>query len=453
VPLPIVSINPATEEEVAAYQEYSVADVDRILATAAETQLHWRRLDLHERAARLSLVAQRLRADQNRLAQLITQEMGKPITESRAEVNKCASALEWYATKAPELLARIQVTPTAHVQLQPLGMILAIMPWNYPMWQFFRATTPAILGGNVVLLKPASNVAGCGLAIQAVFEQAGAPGVVSTLLLSSRVAESLIADPKISAVTFTGSTTAGSSVAAAAGRALKKCVLELGGSDPFIVLPDADIGEAARAACASRFRNAGQACVAAKRFLVHSSVVPEFTNRFSASVHRLKVGDPKNPETHIGPLARADLVAEAERQVAQAVDEGATIVTGGKRLDCRGYFFEPTILADVSWGMRVLDEETFGPIAPIVSVTSTEEALVYANASNYGLGASIWTRDTELAQQITGQLEVGTVAINGIVASDPRLPFGGVKRSGFGRELSHFGLQEFMNIQTVTSGP
>jgi succinate-semialdehyde dehydrogenase/glutarate-semialdehyde dehydrogenase len=450
--LPIVSINPATEEEVAAYREYSRADVDRKLAAATETQVNWRKLSPQERAARLLSVAHRLRTDEDTLAHLITQEMGKPITESRAEVNKCARTVEWYATKASELLGRLQVTPTAHVQFQPLGTILAIMPWNYPMWQFFRATTLAILGGNVVVLKPSSNVAGCGLAIEAAFEAAGAHGVVSTLLLSSSVAESLIADPLISAVTVTGSTAAGSSIAAAAGRALKKCVLELGGSDPFIVLPDADIGQAARAACASRFRNAGQACVAAKRLLVHSSVLLEFTNRFVASVKQLKVGDPNDPETQIGPLARGDLVAEAQRQVAQAVDEGATILTGGKRLDRRGYFFEPTVLADVVPGMHVLDEETFGPIAPIVSVTSTEEALAYANSSLYGLGASIWTRDTDLAQELTGQLEAGTVAINGIVASDPRLPFGGIKRSGFGRELSHFGLQEFMNIQTVSSG-
>jgi succinate-semialdehyde dehydrogenase/glutarate-semialdehyde dehydrogenase len=398
-----------------------------------------------------------LRADKSRYASLLTSEMGKPIAEAEAEIEKCAWTANWLAENGASLLADEPAESTAaesYVRFQPLGVILAVMPWNFPFWQAFRAGLPALTAGNVMVLKHSSNVPQSALAIEEVFREAGVPeGVFQTLLVGSAAVERIITDHRVAGVTLTGSEKAGALVAEVAGRSLKKAVLELGGSDPFIVLADADLNAAASVACRARNQNNGQSCIAAKRFIVEESVADDFEQRFASAVSALKVGNPMDRANQLGPLARADLVDELERQVNESVRLGARPLTGGRRIQGDGYYFEATVLTNVRPGMPAYHEETFGPVAAVIRVKDAEDALRVANDTDYGLGSNIWTSDVERAKKLAERIEAGLVFINGMVASDARLPFGGVKRSGYGRELSEYGIKEFTNIQTVWVGP
>src|SRR5499427_2955453 len=453
----IRSVNPATEEELASFEEHTADDVERALARAWDARGAWRDTPVSSRAARFAELAAYLRHDRPRLATLLTAEMGKPIVEAEAEVEKCAWTAEWFAEHAEALLAPRPTASAAtesYVRFQPLGVVLAVMPWNFPLWQVFRAAIPAVIGGNVMVLKHASNVPQAALAAEDAFRRAGFPdGVFQTLLVGSGLVGRIIRDARVAGVTLTGSEAAGARVAEVAGSALKKSVLELGGSDPFVVLADADVAAAARVACRARNQNNGQSCIAAKRFVVVDGVAEEFERRLVEAVAGLKVGDPMERDTNLGPLARADLVAELERQVNESVALGARVALGGGRLDGAGYYFQPTVLTDVTREMPVFQEETFGPVAAVIRVRNEEEAIAVANDTGFGLGASLWTADVRRGKRLAARIEAGAVFVNGMVASDARLPFGGVKRSGYGRELSEFGLHEFMNVQTVWVGP
>ena len=451
------SIDPATGRELATFPELDAAGVEAAVEKAWSVRHSWRDAGLGLRSSLLRNVAGVLRADKARYAALLTQEMGKPIVEAEAEVEKCAWTAAWLADNAARLLADEPAESTAaesYVRFQPLGVILAVMPWNFPFWQAFRAGLPALAAGNVMLLKHSSNVPQSALAIEEVFREAGVPdGVFQTLLIGSGAVERLIQDRRVAGVTLTGSDKAGELVAAAAGKALKKTVLELGGSDPFVVLADADLEAAATVACRARNQNNGQSCIAAKRFIVEEAVADEFEERFTRAVAALKVGDPMDRANQVGPLARGDLVDDLERQVAESVRLGARALVGGARLKGDGFFFQPTVLGNVRPGMPVYHQETFGPVAALIRVRDAEEALRVANDTEFGLGSTIWTRDVERAKRLAEKIEAGMVFINGMVASDARLPFGGVKRSGYGRELSEYGIKEFVNIQTVWVGP
>lgn len=453
----IHSINPATEEILATFALATAEEIEAALCEASHRFQQWRTTSYAERGQRMRQAAAYLRRQKSQLARVITLEMGKPLPQAEAEVEKCAWTCEFYAEHAASFLAAQPHPSTAsesYVEFVPLGVILAIMPWNYPLWQVMRFAAPAVMAGNTVILKHASNVPQCALAAEEIFQASGfPPGVFRTLLLSGAAALPLISDPRIAAVTLTGSDIAGSQIAAAAGQALKKTVLELGGSDPFIVLEDADLDEAVAVGVQARYQNAGQSCVAAKRFIIVEAAARAFQERFVEAVRQLRVGDPLDRATQVGPLARADLRSALLRQVRESLSQGATLLTGGDFLPGRGYFFAPTVLGDVTPGMPVAREEVFGPVAALLTVRDTEEAIQVANATPFGLGASLWTANRERARQLAPRLEAGFIAINGRVASDPRLPFGGVKRSGYGRELSAFGIREFVNIQTVWIGP
>jgi len=451
------SIDPATEELLGTLPQAPEDAVDGALRDAHASFASWRTLPISERAGRLRDAARVLRTHRDHLAAIATVEMGKPIRQARAEVEKCATGCDYYAEHAPAILAdqpRSSSGSRSWVQFPPLGVVLAIMPWNFPFWQVFRFAAPTLAAGNTAILKHAANVPRCAQACQWVFEEAGFPaGVFTNLLVSGPRASALIARPEIAAVTLTGSEDAGAAVAEAAGRVLKKCVLELGGSDPFIVLTDADLDEAASIGVQSRYQNAGQSCIAAKRFIVAESVYAEFRDRFIARTRELRTGDPNNEDTDMGPLARGDLRDALEAQIKASVARGARIVLGGSRRSGRGYFFEPTVVENVTPGMPLFDEEVFGPVAALISARDESEAVRLANDSRYGLGANLWTRDLERAARLSREIEAGQVFVNGMVASDPRLPFGGVKRSGYGRELADFGIREFVNVQTVWTGP
>jgi succinate-semialdehyde dehydrogenase/glutarate-semialdehyde dehydrogenase len=451
------SIDPATGQVLATYPEADEAAIEAAIAEAWKVRTGWRDAGIEHRARLLKSVAGVLRADKARYGSILTAEMGKPIVEAEAEVEKCAWTAGWIADNAARLLADEQIDSTAsrsYVRYLPLGVVLAVMPWNFPFWQAFRAGLPALAAGNVMLLKHASNVPQSALAIEEVFREAGLPdGVFQTLLVGPKAVDRIINDRRVAAVTLTGSEAAGAHVAETAGKALKKSVLELGGSDPFIVLADADVATAATVACRARNQNNGQSCIAAKRFIVVDEVADDFEKRFVAAVGALKVGDPMDRGNQVGPLARADLVDALERQVRESVGMGARVLTGGKRLDGKGNYFEPTVLGGVAPNMPVFREESFGPVAALIRVRDAEEALQVANDSDFGLGSAIWTADVEKAREMAGRVEAGMVFINGMVASDARLPFGGIKRSGFGRELSEIGIREFTNAQTVWIGP
>jgi succinate-semialdehyde dehydrogenase/glutarate-semialdehyde dehydrogenase len=451
------SINPATEEILKTFESFSPEQVDDALQQAHDAFSGWRMTPIGERAACIAELAGVLRANKERWAGLITAEMGKPIIEAEAEVEKCAWGCDFYAEHGARFLADELVETNAQesfVAFRPLGVVLAMMPWNFPFWQVFRFLAPALMAGNGAVLKHASNVPQCALAIEEICRAAGLPaGLFRTVLVPGSETDRLIADPRIQALTLTGSSEVGEMVASAAGKALKKQVLELGGSDPFIVLADADIDAAVATAVRARNQNNGQSCIAAKRFIVEEPVADTFTHRFAAAVQELRVGDPSDRKTNVGPLARADLREGLTRQVDESVTHGAKVLAGGHRLDGNGYFFAPTVLAGVTEQMAAFREETFGPVAAVVRARTAEDAIRLANASEYGLGASLWTRDAGRAKELASQIEAGNVFINGMVASDPRLPFGGVKRSGYGRELGPFGLREFTNIQTVWVGP
>jgi succinate-semialdehyde dehydrogenase/glutarate-semialdehyde dehydrogenase len=453
----IHSINPATEETLASFTPLEASQIDAKLALAQRTQRDFARTPIAGRLALLSELARVLRKNKAAYARLITLEMGKALAESTGEIEKCAVTCEYYAAHATALLADEVVASNAsdsRVVFDPLGLLLAVMPWNYPFWQAMRAAIPALAAGNGVVLKHASNVPQCALALESLFDEAGAPkGLFTTLLVGASTVRALIEDPRIAAVTFTGSTPVGRSIASQAGHALKKQVLELGGSDPFIVLADADIGAAAVAACRARFQNAGQSCISSKRFIVQDSVADAFLDAFLKEAQRLVVGDPFAAATTIGPMARPSLRDDLHKQVDASVAQGAGLVLGGKSVEGPGAFYLPTILDGVTPEMTAGKEETFGPAAAVMRVQSVEQAIDVANGTEFGLGAALWSADLDRAAKLAHQIEAGAVFVNGMVASDARLPFGGVKQSGYGRELGVYGLREFTNIKTVWTGP
>ncbi len=447
------SVNPATEETIREYPDHSLVEVDEKLDLALSAFDFWRRTSFEERGLLMKRAAETLRRRKAEFAALMTAEMGKVIVQAEAEVEKCAWVCEHDAEKAAAYLAPEEAATDAsrsYVRFDPLGPVLAVMPWNFPLWQVFRFAAPALMAGNVGLLKHASNVPGCALAIEEVFREAGFPkGAFQTLLVGSSVVEGLVRHPAVAAVTLTGSDPAGRSVAAAAGAVLKKTVLELGGSDPFVVLKDADVEKAARIAAQARCINNGQSCIAAKRFIVEAPVFDAFERAFVTAMSSLSVGDPMDRKTDVGPLARQDLLEDLHDQVHRSLKGGAVLKCGGKRLPIRGFFYPPTVLSRVEPGMAAFEEETFGPVAALVRAEDADHAVVLANASAFGLGASLWTADVALAQRLVPEFQAGSVFVNGMVKSDPRLPFGGVKLSGYGRELSAFGIREFVNVKTV----
>ena len=453
----IESFNPATGEVLRRFDPFTDEQVADALKEAQAAYVAWRERSVAERAVPMRALAALLRERRDRYALLITTEMGKPITQAQAELEKCAAGCDFYAEHAAGFLGPQHVETTAresYVAFEPLGVVLAVMPWNFPFWQVVRFAAPALMAGNAAILKHASNVPQCALAIEEAVRDAGFPrGLLRTVLVAGGGIEPLIADDRIRAVTLTGSSDTGARIASLAGRALKKVVLELGGSDPFIVLDDADLAAAGQIAARARNQNAGQSCIAAKRFLVTGGAADDFERHFEAAIRALRVGDPKDPATDVGPLARQDLREALERQVRASVGQGARVVVGGAAREGRGFFFEPTLLADVTEEMPVLREETFGPVAALMRVRDADEAVEVANRSSYGLGAALWTRDIARARELARRIESGSVFVNGMVSSDPRLPFGGVKRSGYGRELSEFGIREFVNVQTVWIGP
>jgi acyl-CoA reductase-like NAD-dependent aldehyde dehydrogenase len=447
------SVNPATGERIHTYDEHTPAAVAQILDGAVRAAQVWREQPLAARGARLKATAHVLRRRAPEFARLMTLEMGKPIAAAEGEVEKCAWACEHFADHAADYLAPRPVESDArssYVRYDPLGVVLAVMPWNFPFWQVIRCAAPALMAGNAVVLKHASNVPGCALAIAEAFEQAGLPpGTFATLLVPSSRAGELVTDSRIAAVSVTGSEPTGAAVAAAAGRSLKKTVLELGGSDAFVVLADADPERTAAEAAAARCINNGESCIAAKRFIVDAALADDFTRHLKSAMAAMTVGDPLDRATQIGPLARPDLVDVIEDQVARSVQMGARVITGGRRLERPGCFFPPTVLTDVVPGMPAFDEETFGPVAPVIRARDAAHAVELANRSRFGLGASIWTADPSRGEALAARIEAGSIFINGAVKSDPRLPFGGVKASGYGRELSAEGIREFTNVKTV----
>jgi succinate-semialdehyde dehydrogenase/glutarate-semialdehyde dehydrogenase len=447
------AVNPATGDLIREYREHTEDEVAARLERAGAAFRAWSLRPVEERAARLRSLAGVLRAGLPSHAALMTAEMGKPIAQAEAEVEKCAATCEWFADHAAALLApepAVTEASASYVRFDPLGVVLAVMPWNFPFWQVVRCAAPALAAGDTVVLKHASNVPGCALALETAFAQAGFPaGAFTTLLVPSRAVGALIAHPAVRAVSLTGSEAAGRQVAALAGASLKKTVLELGGSDAFVVLADADVGHAARQAAAARTINNGQSCIAAKRFIVEEPVADRFEETFVESMAALRVGDPRDRATQVGPLARPDLVDELEDQVRRTVAAGAVLRLGGRRQEGPGCFFPPTVLTGVEPGMAALDEETFGPVAPVTRARDAEHALELANRSRYGLGGSLWTADVARGRALAARFEAGAVFVNETVKSDARLPFGGVKCSGYGRELAAFGLREFVNVKTV----
>jgi succinate-semialdehyde dehydrogenase/glutarate-semialdehyde dehydrogenase len=452
----IVTVNPATGDELERFPVMGDAEVDSVLAAVHHRFAGWGGLPIGRRAELMHAAADVLRRCLEELAGLITGEMGKPIAEARAEVEKCATTCDHYADRAAEMLAD-QPAPSdaraSFISLEPLGTVLAVMPWNYPLWQAIRFAAPTLMAGNTAVLKHASNTTGSALRLERVLLEAGFPdSVLRTLVIPGGRIARVIDDPRIAAVSLTGSDAAGSRVASAAGRALKKTVLELGGSDAFVVLEDADIAAAAATAVRSRFQNCGQSCIAAKRLIVLEEVADRFEEAVVAEAERLRVGDPTDPETQMGPMARADLRDDLERQLAESVRQGARVATGGRRPERRGWYFPPTVLIGCAAGMPAVDEETFGPLAAVIRVADEEAALRAANRSAYGLGGNVWTGDVERGVRFARRMETGGVFVNGMTHSDPRLPFGGVKRSGYGRELHAFGIREFVNVKTIWVG-
>ena len=454
--MPIATINPATGETVRTFDELSDVALERKIAAAADAFRHWRNTSLRERVTLLQRAAQLLDAERTELGRIMTLEMGKTHRSAVEEAAKCASGCRYYADSAEAMLApevvRDEGRELGRVVFKPMGVVLAVMPWNFPFWQVVRFLAPALAAGNTALLKHASNVPQCALALEDLFHRAGCPdGVFQTLLIGSKRVAAIVDDPRVAAVTLTGSEPAGMEVAARAGRALKRSVMELGGSDPFIVLASADIDRAARVAVTARTINNGQSCIASKRFIIVESVADRFERRFVEGMRALTIGDPMSPATDIGPLATPSIADDLERQVAASVAMGARVLTGGSRRPPPGNYFEPTVLTDIPRESPAYRDELFGPVASLFRVKDTDEAIALANDTTFGLGASVWTTDRAEADRCADEIESGQVFINGMVASDPRFPFGGVKRSGFGRELSSYGLREFVNIKTVRS--
>jgi len=448
----IKSINPYTEEINEEYDLMSMEQVNEEFKSVRIAFTQWSRTDIHKRLKLIKKAAETLRKNTKKYAEIMTKEMGKPIKESTAEVEKCAWLCDYYAENAENMLKPEHISTEAkksYVVFEPMGIVFAIMPWNFPFWQVFRCAIPSLAAGNACVLKHASNVPMSALAIEEVFTVSGFPiNLFKTLLIDSKTAMQIIDEDKVDAVSLTGSNHAGSQVAALAGKNIRKVVLELGGSDPFIVLEDADIKKAAKTATQSRMLNAGQSCIAAKRFIVMKSVSDEFIKELSQNIKVLKMGDPMDASTDIGPMARKEFQTDLEKQLEDAKKRGAKILQNDN-IPPRGFFFAPSVVSNAPRKSKVLSEEVFGPIAPVIIINNEEELIKVANDTEFGLGASIWSKNTERAEKLATHIQAGCIAINTMVKSDPRLPFGGVKKSGIGRELSHYGLKEFVNIKTV----
>jgi succinate-semialdehyde dehydrogenase / glutarate-semialdehyde dehydrogenase len=449
----ITSINPTNGETIKTYDEMTPAEAASAVAEAHEAWWSWRKTSFAERARLMTRAALILRERKHELAKLMALEMGKPLKQGVAEAEKCAWVCDYYGENAEAHLASDVIKTEgsrSYVAFEPLGVVLAVMPWNFPLWQVFRFAAPALMAGNAGALKHSSNVPGCALVIEEIFSQAGFPrGIFRTLLISSRQVQAVIEHPLVRAVTLTGSTPAGKSVASQAGAMLKKTVLELGGSDPYVVLEDADLELAVQTCVNSRLINSGQSCINAKRFIVVESILPAFTERYVAVMNSKKVGDPLLEETEVGPLARHDLREELHQQVAASIEKGARLLLGGEIPRGPGAFYPPTVLADVVAGMPAYDDELFGPVAAIIQAKNEDDAVRIANDSVFGLGAAVFTRDVKRGERLARELEAGSTFVNALVASDPRLPFGGIKQSGYGRELGSYGIKEFVNVKTV----
>lgn len=447
----IATINPSTEEIIAEYQNLTEDELKGKVSRSREAFSNWKK-DIEKRAEFLHILSEELRNNKEELAKVATNEMGKPMKESLAEVEKCAWVMEFYGDNGEVFLSPEVINTDARksiVDFEPIGIIGSIMPWNFPYWQALRFAAPSLMAGNTIVLKPASATMQCGIEIENIFKKAGFPdGIFQTIVGDSKMAEKLI-DSDINAVTFTGSNVVGSKVAQRATSQIKKCVLELGGSDPFIVCSDADAEKASSGAVKGRFINCGQSCIASKRFFVTKNLAQEFTEKFIQKTEKLNVGDPLSAETDMGPLVNADGLERIEALVKDAVDKGAEVLTGGKRVRNKGYYYAPTLLGKVTPQMRIAQEEAFGPVAPITIVEDESEAIKLANQSQFGLGASIWTKNLIKAEKLSRLVESGIVTVNNVVISDPRIPFGGVKQSGFGRELSKYGMLEFVNVKSI----
>jgi len=448
------SINPATEEKIESYNEHTRQEIDSILENVDKAQQSWEKTEFSERSRLMKIAAEVLRANSERYAKLMTHEMGKPISGARSEVEKCAWVCDYYAENAVEFLSDEVIETDASqsfVTFRPLGVILAVMPWNFPFWQVFRFAAPGLMAGNAGVLKHASNVTGCALAIEEIFREAGFPEhLFRTIKVPGKNVANVIENPVIKAVTLTGSVPAGKAVAEKAGSLLKKTVMELGGSDPYLILEDADLEEAAQTCATSRLINSGQSCIAAKRFIVVESVLDEFTGKFTEQMRSKTMGAPMDEESDLGPQARNDLRDELHEQVQKSIENGAKCILGGKIPNRKGAWYPPTILTNVAPGMPAYEEELFGPVAAIIEAKDEEDAIRIANDSKFGLGAAVFTEDEEKGRLIAAKkLNAGCCFVNQFVKSDPRLPFGGVMESGYGRELSHYGIKEFVNIKTV----
>ncbi len=449
----IQTINPATGKIEKVFQEHTDEEVFKIIDSADKTFQSWREVQFSERKRLMLNAAKILHEKKNKYGKILTLEMGKPINQAIAEVEKCGLVCEYYAENAEIFLTGEFVKTDAsesYVRFDPIGIILAVMPWNFPFWQVFRFAAPALMAGNVGILKHASNVPMSALAIEEIFNDAGFPKYVfSTLLIGPALVEEVIRNPKIKAATLTGSEPAGKKVAETCGNVLKKTVMELGGSDPFIVFEDADIETAVKTAVTARLINNGQSCIAAKRFIVVEKIYDKFEKKFVELMNNVKIGDPMDPSTELGPIAREDLLIELDAQVKRSVAKGAVVLCGGKRIEQQGFYYAPTILSNVKKGMPAYEDELFGPVASLIKADNEADAIRIANDTNFGLGASLWTSDINKAKKLAAKIESGSVFINGMVKSDQRLPFGGVKTSGYGRELSHYGIKEFVNVKTV----
>ncbi|MFH9006183.1 NADP-dependent succinic semialdehyde dehydrogenase [Streptomyces afghaniensis] len=460
--MPIATVNPANGETLKTYEAMGEEEIERRLQLAEATFRTYRTTTFDERARLLRTAADLLEEDQQDIARVLTTEMGKPIQQARAEAAKCAKAMRWYADHAEELLADEEPSDTdvkdsgasrVRVRYRPLGPVLAVMPWNFPLWQVVRFAAPALMAGNVGLLKHASNVPQTALYLEDLFHRAGfTEGCFQTLLIGSAAVDEILRDERVKAATLTGSEPAGRAVASTAGEMVKKTVLELGGSDPFVVMPSADIDRAAKVAVTARVQNTGQSCIAAKRFIVHTDVYDAFAERFAEGMKALKVGDPMSDDTEVGPLSSEQGLRDLEELVDDAVRGGAEVVCGGERPDGPGWYYTPTILAGITREMRIHREEAFGPVATLYRAADLDEAVLIANDSPFGLSSNVWTRDESEVDRFVRDLEAGSVYVNGMTASHPAFPFGGVKRSGYGRELSGHGIREFCNITTVWHG-
>lgn len=447
------SINPSNGKLLNDFTEYSDHDIVEIVEAVQADWKNWKETSFAQRKNLMQKAAKVLRENKHEYAKTMTLEMGKPLTESLAEVEKSAWACDYYAEEAEHILADEFIHSDASksfVSFEPIGIVLAVMPWNFPFWQVFRFAAPALMAGNAAVLKHASNVQGCAAAIESIFRLAGFPlNLFRNLVIKSNQVEAVIINPNIKASTITGSEFAGSRVAMASGKEIKKSVLELGGADAFIVLKDANLKKAAKVAVQARMLNNGQSCIAAKRFIIHQHILEEFLMLINRELDVLKIGNPMNEDIQVGPLARIDLREEIHTQVEETLKQGATLIRGGKFMEGEGYFYEPTIISNLKPSMKLYYEESFGPVFSIFSFDTDEEAIQIANDSEFGLGGSLWTSDLEKGENLARKIESGGIFINGMTKSDPRLPFGGIKKSGYGRELSHYGIKEFVNMKTI----